>query len=213
MKEQEGKIVIFDWGGVTEIPEDLLRCKVNFVRRFNDAISVGEVTEKFDYVTEDGKSVIAGDLPEERESWIRLIEKNFGFDASREEFEKVYLEEFRDVAFHKAVTVFARSLRERCQNGILSNLIGLDAERCDRQYHLDAFDHVYFSFALRTEKPNDDIFEYIEKDLGFAPENIMLIDDNGDNIATARRRGWATCQATGYELEKMKFTVDEFLKH
>ncbi len=212
MAKQNDKIVIFDWGGVTEIPASLDGAKLRVVRQFVPTVTEKDIKEKFLYFTEDGRSIIAYGGKEDFESWIRAIKRNFGITTSNAEFMKAYQEEFSDVSYHEDVAAYARSLRARCRNGILSNLILSDAERIDRQYHIDQFDHVYFSYKLGMEKPNDGIYEYVEKDLAFDSKSIMLIDDNGDNIAAARRRGWQACQATGYEIEKMKQAVEEFLK-
>lgn len=45
-----------------------------------------------------------------------------------------------------------------------------------------------------------------------SPENILFIDDDTNNILMARKYGWNTCQAFGYELDKIKYSVEEFLK-
>ena len=43
------------------------------------------------------------------------------------------------------------------------------------------------------------------------PENIMFIDDTTLNIENAKSRGWNTCQAQGFELDKIKASVNQFL--
>ena len=40
----------------------------------------------------------------------------------------------------------------------------------------------------------------------------MLIDDTKENIETAKRLGWNTCQATGNDLDLIKETVNSFIK-
>lgn len=45
-----------------------------------------------------------------------------------------------------------------------------------------------------------------------SPKNILFIDDDTNNILIAKECGWNTCQAFGYELDKIKSSVEEFLK-
>ena len=60
-------------------------------------------------------------------------------------------------------------------------------------------------------KPNRDIYEYVLSDLGVKPEQILFIDDDSQNILMAKQCGWNTCQAQGFELDKIKESVDQFL--
>ena len=57
----------------------------------------------------------------------------------------------------------------------------------------------------------EEVFELVENDLQISPQNIMFIDDTSVNIENARNRGWNTCQAYGYELDKIKGAVEQFL--
>ncbi len=51
------------------------------------------------------------------------------------------------------------------------------------------FEKVYFSHQLKLIKPDDDIYQYVFKDAGIKPEETLFIDDNKQNIATAKRLG------------------------
>ena len=44
------------------------------------------------------------------------------------------------------------------------------------------------------------------------PENILFIDDTQINIDEANKRKWKTCRADGFEFEKIKRSVEEFLE-
>ena len=62
-------------------------------------------------------------------------------------------------------------------------------------------------------RKNDELyFEIIEDDLGVLPENILFIDDTQINIDEANKRKWKTCRADGFEFEKIKRSVEEFLE-
>ena len=52
---------------------------------------------------------------------------------------------------------------------------------------------------------------FLESDCKIKPSNILFIDDCSDNIETAKKRGWNTCLASGYELNKIKNSINKFL--
>ena len=55
------------------------------------------------------------------------------------------------------------------------------------------------------------IYKIGEEECKIKPENILFIDDSKENIETAKKLGWNTCNAYGYELDKIKEKVEEFL--
>ena len=127
------------------------------------------------------------------------------------EFAKVYDEEKGKVVYYKDVIETAKKLKKYCKIGILSNLMFLDKERLDKQVKLKEFEYVWLSFELNCQKPDDKIYEIVEKDCKIKPSNILFIDDCRDNIEIAKKRGWNTCLASGYELDKIKNSIDKFL--
>jgi len=54
------------------------------------------------------------------------------------------------------------------------------------------FEKTYFSHQLGLRKPNADIFEFVMKDAGIAPQDTLFIDDFIENIETAHRLGFQT---------------------
>lgn len=115
------------------------------------------------------------------------------------------------VDYYKEVVEYAHSLKDKCKIGILSNLSYLDKERIDRQVNLNMFDYVWLSFDLKCRKPDEIIYEKVEVDLKCENKNILFIDDTLVNIEIAKKRGWNTCHASGYELDKIKESVEAFL--
>ncbi len=51
---------------------------------------------------------------------------------------------------------------------------------------------VFFSQEIGLRKPQPEIYQYLEKDLGLPAEAFLLIDDRSDNIEAAREAGWQT---------------------
>ena len=59
------------------------------------------------------------------------------------------------------------------------------------------FSKLYFSGQLGLVKPDPRIFELVAAGLGAAPEGIVFIDDNPQNISTAQSLGFRTVLHTG----------------
>lgn len=116
-----------------------------------------------------------------------------------------------DIDCYKDVVEYAHSLKEKCKIGILSNLSYLDKQRLDKQVNIKQFDFVWLSFELKCRKPDEKIYRIVEEDCKIKPENILFIDDSKENIETAKKLGWNTCNAYGYELDKIKEKVEKFL--
>lgn len=210
------KIVIFDWGGVVESHEndlqDLKQAKIKMIRKLNNSLSDEEILQRWTDKTSTGKSIGSSNKDEDIKDWVNLVQKNMDINIPFEEFKKRYEEELTSVKYYKDVVEYAHSLKGRCKIAILSNLMPFDKKRINDQYNLSKFDYVYLSFEVEMRKPNRDIYEYVLNDLGVKPEQILFIDDDSQNISIAKQCGWNTCQAFGYELNKIKDAVETFLK-
>lgn len=73
------------------------------------------------------------------------------------------------------------------------------------------FSKVFLSYKEGYVKTNIEAFINVENKLNIKGENILFIDNNKINIENAKKRGWNTCLAFGYEIEKIKNSVDKFL--
>ncbi len=210
------KFVIFDWGGVVESHEDNLKdlkqARIRMIKKYNDTLSDEEILNKWVNKTTNNISIGATNRENDIKDWVYSIQKNMNINIPFEEFKKAYEDEFSKTKYYKNVVEYAHSLKKKCNIAILSNLAAFDKKRIDNEYDLKKFDKVYLSFELGLEKPDKRIYEYVQKDLNVVPENILLIDDKEINIIAAQNCGWNTCQAYGYELDKIKQAVDNFLK-
>lgn len=210
------KIVIFDWGGIVESHEnnmeDLRKAKIRMIKKLNNNLSDEEILQRWTDKTSTGIQIGSSNKEEDLKDWVSLVQKSMNINITFEEFKKKYEEELSSVKYYKDVVEYAHSLKGRCKIAILSNLMPFDKKRIDDQYNLSKFDFVYLSFEVEMRKPNRDIYEYVLNDLGVKPEQILFIDDDSQNISMAKQCGWNTCQAFGYELNKIKAAVDTFLK-
>ena len=204
------KIVIFDWGGVIESHREgeysLNTAITNFIKHFNNDVDENGLIEKyFDVCT---NKIEQGNKDY---NWFEKIKYNFNLECTEEEFYKFYEEEFNRIEYYKEVVEYAHSLKNKCKIGILSNLGSVDKKRLDKQVDLSKFDYVWLSFELKCSKPNEKVYKIVEEDCKIEPNNILFIDDFKENLKPAQAIGWNTCNACGYELEKILKSVSEFL--
>ena len=210
------KVIIFDWGGVVESHEnnlqDLKEAKIRMIKKLNSNLSDEEILAGWTDKTSTGILMGATNDPENIKDWVNLVQYNMGISISYDEFKRLYEEELSSLKYYKEVVDYAHSLKNRCKIAVLSNLMPFDKKRIDNQYDLDEFDYVYLSFEIGLKKPDKQIYEYVLNDLKIDANDILFIDDDIDNISIAKECGWNTCQAFGYELDKIKKSVEEFLK-
>lgn len=203
-------------GGVVESHEnnmqDLKEAKIRMIKRLNSSLTDQEILEKWTDTNSNGTKMGATNDINEIINWVNLIQERMNTHISFEEFKRLYEVELSTVKYYKDVVSYAHSLKDKCKIAILSNLMPFDKKRINDQYDLSKFDYVYLSFEVGTRKPNKDIYQYVLNDLNVLPENILFIDDDENNILTAKELGWNTCKAFGYELDVIKGKVEEFLK-
>jgi 2-haloacid dehalogenase len=66
------------------------------------------------------------------------------------------------------------------------------------------FDDIVVSGVERLAKPDPALFELAARRFGHAPETMLFVDDNADNIASAAACGWQVhlfAHAPGLERE------------
>lgn len=62
------------------------------------------------------------------------------------------------------------------------------AEECDIIF--SQFKHCYFSYQIKMQKPETDIFKFVAKDIKCKPEEILFIDDMPANLEAAASLGF-----------------------
>ena len=214
MKE---KIVIFDWGGVIESHEngskELQDAKINLIKKYSPAMKEEDILKNWSYQLENGLWISETSNWLAIKKWLQNLEEKMNISVPLEEFISSYIETFQNISYYPDIVEYACSIKEKCKIGLLSNLSMLDYERLTKQVDLTRFDKVYLSFELGCRKPNKEIYEYVMQDLKCDAGDILFIDDDTTNIAMAKKYGWNTCQAYGYELEKIKTKVQAFLEN
>ena len=207
---RKNKLILFDWGNIVESHITGYNCYDAFNDLFKECGYNGD-EEVFNLLGKYKLGIIKSS--NDFEKVYAKIAKDFGFTKPYFEFVEAYKKIFSKIDYYKDVAQYEVSLKDKCYIGILSNLTVFDKERLDKQVNLSLYDYVFLSFEMGLKKPDIEIFEYVQKQLPFEPNNILFIDDRQDNVEMASKIGWNTFQATGLELDKIKQKCEEFLNN
>ncbi len=212
-----GKVVIFDWGGVImhkhPVDNNDKQAIIRTIKSFNPRLTDDEAWNVYTktLVDENGIYISRQNDGLSIAKWIKRINKASGFNASVEDFSKRFIYEQLKVGYYKEIVDYIHSLRGNCKIGLFSDLIFCCEPVLDKQVDLSQFDYVWLSYKTHLRKNTEEAFELVETDLQVSPKDILFIDDTTINIENAKKRGWNTCQAFGYELDKIKSYVESFL--
>jgi len=211
------KLVIFDWGGIVESHRDgeynVFNARRDTIHYFRKDLTDEEIKIGYQRIANNShaENVSKYNSLVLVEEWFKVLKNEFSLECNFKEFLKIYLEMHDKIHYYKEAVEYAHSLKGKCKIAILSNLMYIDKDRINKQFNLSKFDYVWLSFEQESKKPEEKIYEIVEKDSNFLPENILFIDDLERNLTIPNKRGWNTCQAFGYELDKIKQAVNNFL--
>ncbi len=208
------KIVIFDWGGVIESHEkedyNVNKVILDTVKQYHCPLTDLEIISTCSNITKNMSMFIKNDDLTIRK-WFETICDKLKINCSLEDYKNSYEKYGKKINYYKDVVKLAHSLKGKCKIAIFSNLVKLDEKRINDQVDLSTFDYAFLSYELGYIKPKEKAYEIVEKAIKVKPKNILFVDDTIENIEVAKSRGWCTCKAFGYELDKIKDAIDKFL--
>lgn len=216
-KIMQNKIVIFDWGGVilhtfpdSNSDRDAI---VRTIQHFQSSFSSEEAWNLYrDTLRDENNIIISVQNDEEsKEKWVQRICNAGNFHTSMDEFSNVFSAEYLKTDYYQDVVHYIYSLKDKCKIGLFSDLIYACYPALAKQLDLSSFDYVWLSYVTHSHKSSEDAFRLVEQALQLNPKDIMFIDDTSINIENAAKRGWNTCQAKGYELDKIQKSISDFL--
>ena len=211
------KVVIFDWGGVImhkhPVENNDKQAIIRTIKSFNPNLEDDEAWNVYTttLIDENGIYISRQDDELSKNKWVDRINKAGNFNASVEEFSRKFIDEHLKVGYYKELVDYIHSLKGKCKIGLFSDLIFCCSPVLDEQVDLSQFDYVWLSYKTHLRKNTEDAFKLVETNLQVPPEDILFIDDTAINIENAKKRGWNTCQAFGYELDKIKSSVEQFV--
>lgn len=151
------------------------------------------------------------------EEFKNLIQEYIDIDKSKstvQDFIEIYKVSYGKISCYQNVIKFIEELQKQnlCETAILSKLCVLDKPFIEKNLKLKNFNYLFLSCDLGLEKPDLEVYKYVEKVSGFKSNEILFIDDNKNNIEAAKKMGWETCLATGDELDKINMQCKSFLR-
>lgn len=211
------KVVIFDWVGVlmhgSNDENNYNQAMIRIIKSYNPSLTDNEAWNiyKETLVDENGIYISRQEDKLSKDKWVKRISDRLGLVITTEEFSNRFVEELLKGEVYKETIDYALSLKKDVKIGLFSDLIYCCEPVLAHQVDLSQFDYIWLSFRTHLRKNTIEAFENVEKDLQVQPSDILFIDDTEVNIENARRRGWNTCQAFGYELDKIRLAVQNFL--
>lgn len=101
--------------------------------------------------------------------------------------------------YQPAMVELAHRLSERHRVYLLSNIGDLHWAHLSREYGLHRIGHGALpSFLAGVMKPDEGIYAEAERRFALDPAQTVFIDDRGENVEAARRRGWQAIEHSGY---------------
>lgn len=174
--------VLFDLGGV--------------IVRTEDRGPRQELAEEFEmdfwelsdlvYRTESARKATVGEVSAE-EHWGHLQRKLELDDREVTRFERRF---WGGDELDETLVEFIRGLHQEYTTALLSNAWDNLRTLMKELWKIDQlFDRVFISAELNLAKPDDRIYQYVIKELGVPPSEIVFLDDFKENVRAARENG------------------------
>ncbi|MGF1636942.1 MAG: HAD family hydrolase [Cyclobacteriaceae bacterium] len=142
-------------------------------QQFRDAVRKIANKHIDDQRIDDAWNAMLLDLPAERLEWVRALKPHFRI---------VVLSNTNAIHIRKFLEIFK--------------------EQTPYAHPDEVFDHMYYSHEIHLRKPLKPCFEYVLNHAGFKAEETLLLDDNADNIATAKSLNMHTVHVEANKLSQ-----------
>ncbi|MCR9066011.1 MAG: HAD family phosphatase [Cytophagales bacterium] len=134
----------------------------------------------------------------EDEEFREIVRQTIGFPFSEHEVDKAWNSLFLNVP-HERINLLL-DIRSKYPLYLLSNTNNIHIEYCNRYFQkqfgiktvASLFDKAFYSYEIGLWKPDEDIYKEVLKDIKMQPEEVLFIDDNELNIASAQSMGFQT---------------------
>ena len=170
--------IIFDWGGVIA-PSDV-RIAVKHLKKSFD-FDENEFIQ-FYFENED-----AGCHTDEYKDFLEEVSKKFNISVNE-------IIKGLDLAKPNEVFDIAKELSTKYEVYLLSNQLRFRTEFIKSNFDLSFFKQTFFSNEVKLKKPSEEIFLYTLKQIKKQANECLFVDDNIDNITTAKKLGINTIQ-------------------
>ncbi len=181
MKEGPIRAVVFDFGGV--LAEEGFRDGLSDLARQQGLDPAAVHAAAYDAIYESGYITGQGTAAD----FWRILQGKTGIAGDLNTLFHAIAARF---ALRPRMFSMVRALRSQ---GYITAVLSDQTEWLDRLdealHFFQEFDKVYNSFHLGKGKRDPSIFTDVARDLGLAPERVVFIDDNQDNVERAQSQG------------------------
>lgn len=203
------KLILFDWGHVIQDGDSKLYNIQTARKKVCDEMAPIYYKKLLEIFDLDEFWTLNGN---EFEQFIINKLKESGSNSTFDDFKKSYLKFNKSVPYFKeTINLINDLINSQCYIGILSNISELDVIQLKEHLELDKLNYLFLSTYTGIQKPDYRIYKNVMKKTKLSPKNIFLIDNKLENIEAAKKEGWNTCLATGYEIEKISREVYNFI--
>jgi glucose-1-phosphatase len=200
------KNLIFDLGGVI-LDLSFQRTFDAFARLAN--IDAEAVANSY-YGRPEFFAYEKGELTDEE--FRAILRKLFAISASDAELDACWNAMLVDIPLNRIQLL--EKLRGRFQIFLLSNTNSIHAKcfnqmiknRTDYPSLERLFDKAYYSHEIKMRKPDPEIFECVLNDSNISAHDTLFLDDNLDNIQSAKRMGIKTIHVSHTDMLLTLFT-------
>lgn len=195
------KVIAFDFGGV--IGSDADEWQTTFIKINKiTGLTADELQELFIKHWPDLK-VGRGNI----ENFWTEVAKRSHLDVDPKVLRKIYNE---NITANGKLLSFCKTLKRKYKLVILSNNTKDWMDEEIGRFKLNSiFEKIYSSADLGISKPSREIFEYVFRDLGVKPQEIIFIDNQENNIEAAQALGINTILFRN--LDQLKKDLSSFL--
>lgn len=125
------------------------------------------------------------------EEFYREVSIATGFNGTFEEFADTFGDIFSEIPQMVAFQSVLR--RHGIPTYIFSNTNGMAVRHVQRTFPFFAnFTGYIYSYQHKVMKPNDGLYDVVEKETGCRGSAIFYLDDKPENVAAGAKRGWQT---------------------
>jgi FMN phosphatase YigB (HAD superfamily) len=128
-----------------------------------------------------------------REEFFGAVRAATGYEGTIEEFGDAFADIFTPIP--RMVELHAELRRRRVPAFIFSNTNDLAVAHIRGSFpFFSDFDGYVLSYEQGAMKPDERIYEVVERMTGLRGEQLLYLDDRPENVATGAARGWQTIQ-------------------
>ena len=193
-------MIYFDFGGVLVNYDDVFKgaCK-KFGIDFSEAL---EFYSQFD------KDLAHGRMTTE-EFWNKCVDHFSLNSLSDFDIATSWVSDYQIIT---PINTLVYELEGKIEMGIISNInSGIwEAAYRDGWVPKIKYKEVYLSYKMGMTKPDRRIYEIIQKETGYGPEEIMFVDDQDKNLLIPKEMGWRTIH---FDMRKAEEGAEKIRKY